>query len=52
MLFEGCFDNNVEEQMVSRISGDGGHRLWLQGSLNLLTTRQRANYDVRILYIF
>ena len=23
MVFEGCFENNAEEQMVSRISGDG-----------------------------
>ena len=23
MVFEGCFENNVEEQMVSCISGDG-----------------------------
>ena len=29
MVFEGCFENNAGEQMVSRISGDGGHRLWL-----------------------
>ena len=35
MLFEGCFENNAEEQMVSRIYGDGGHRCWLQGPLNL-----------------
>ena len=27
MVFEGCFKSNVEEQMVSRISSDGGHRL-------------------------
>ena len=37
MVFEGCFENNVEEQMVSRISGNGGHRLWLQGPSNFLT---------------
>ena len=37
MIFEGCFENNAEEQMVSRISDDGGHRLWLQGPFNLLT---------------
>ena len=37
MVFEGCFENNAEEQMVSRISGDRGHRLWLQGPFNLLT---------------
>ena len=29
LVFEGCFENNTKEQMVSRISGDGGHRLWL-----------------------
>ena len=37
MIFEGCFENNAEEQMVSRISDDEGHRLWLQGPFNLLT---------------
>ena len=31
MVFEGCFENNVEDQMVSRISGDKGYYLWLQG---------------------
>ena len=49
MIFEGCFENNVEEQMVSRISGNGGHRLWLQGPFNLLTGERRANYDAAIL---
>ena len=49
MIFEGCFENNAEEQMVSRIFGDGGHRLWLQGSFNLLTRERRANYVVAIL---
>ena len=43
MIFEGCFENNAGEQMVSRISGDGGHRLWHQGPLNLLTKERRAN---------
>ena len=37
MVFEGCFENNAEEQMMSRISGDGDHRFWLQGPFNLLT---------------
>ena len=36
-VFEGCFENNAREQMVSCISGDGGHRFWLQGPFNLLT---------------
>ena len=42
MVFEGCFENNVGEQMVSHISGDGGHRVWLQGPFNLLTREQRV----------
>ena len=49
MVFEGCFENNAEEQMVSRISGDGSHCLWLQGPFNLLTRKRRANYVVVIL---
>ena len=49
MVFEGCFENNAEEQMVSCISGDGGHRLWLQGPFNLLTRERRANYVAAIL---
>ena len=48
MVFERCFENNAEEQMVSRIFGDGGHRLWLQGPFNLLTREQRANYVAEI----
>ena len=49
MVFEGCFENNTEEQMVSRISGDEGHCLWLQGPFNLLTKEQRTNYVAAIL---
>ena len=49
IIFEGCFENNAEEQMVSRISGDGGHRLWLQEPFNLLTRERRANYVAAIL---
>ena len=49
MVFEGCFENNAEEQRVSHISDDGGHRLWLQGPFNLLTRERRANYVVAIL---
>ena len=37
MVFEGCFENNVEEQMVSYFFGDRGHRLWFQRPFNLLT---------------
>ena len=49
MVFEGCFENNTKEQMVSHISGDGDHRLWFQGLLNLLTREQKANYITVIL---
>ena len=49
MVFERCFQNNAGEQMLSRISGDGGHRLWLQGPFNLLTREQRTNYVAAIL---
>ena len=48
MVFEGCFENNAEEQMASCISGDGGYHLWLQGPLNLLTREQRADYVAAI----
>ena len=48
MVFKGCFENNAEDQMVSHISGDGGHRFWLQGPFNLLTREQRANYITAI----
>ena len=49
MVFKGCFENNVEEQMMSHISGDGDHRFWLQEPFNLLTKEQRANYIAAIL---
>ena len=48
MVFEGCFENNTGEQMVSHISGDGGYRLRLQGAFNLLTRERRANYIAAI----
>ena len=49
MVFEGCFENNAREQMVSCISGDEGYHLWLQGRFNFLTKEQRANYVATIL---
>ena len=35
--------------MVSRISGDENHRLWLQGPFNLLIGKRKANYGAAIL---
>jgi hypothetical protein len=49
MIFEGCFENNNEEQMVTRFSSEIGHRFWLQGPLNVLTRERRANYIATIL---
>ena len=49
MVFEGCFENNAKEQMVSHISGDGDHRLWLQRLFNFLTRERKTNYVVAIL---
>ena len=52
MVFEGCFENNIGEQIVSHISDDESHRLWLQGPFNLLTEEQRTNYVAAILLRF
>ena len=49
MVFEGCFENKAEEKMVSCISDNGGHRLWLQKPFNLLTRERKANYVAVIL---
>ena len=52
MVFERCLENNIEEQMISSIYDDGGHRFWLQRPLNLLTKEQRVNYITAILEYF
>ena len=49
MVFEGYFENNAKQQMVSRISGDRNHHLWLQGPFNLLTRERRTNYVAAVL---
>jgi hypothetical protein len=38
MVFEGCFQNTNEDQMMIRMSNEVGYRLWLQGLLNHLGT--------------
>ena len=48
MVFERCYENNAEEQMMNCISGDGDHCFWLQGPFNLLTRERRANYVTTI----
>ncbi|KAG0579497.1 hypothetical protein KC19_4G103300 [Ceratodon purpureus] len=49
MVFEGCFENNNEGQMVSRISSEVGHCFWLQGQLNLLTRERRASFIAAVI---
>ena len=49
MLFEGCFVNSNESQMVSRISSEVGHRLWLQGPLNHLHSDRKAEFTAEVL---
>ena len=44
VVFEECFQNTNEDQMMSRLSNDVGHRLWLQGLLNHLGGERRASY--------
>jgi hypothetical protein len=44
VVFEGCFENTNASHMVTRLSDDIGHRLWLQGPLNHLGGERRANY--------
>ena len=48
MVFGRFFERNAKEQMVSRIFGDGDHRLWPQRPFNLLTRKRRANYVAAI----
>jgi hypothetical protein len=50
VVFEGCFQNTNEGQMVSCLSDELGHHLWLQGPLNHLGGERRANYIAEVLY--
>ena len=49
MIFERNFENNNEIQMVTRLSDDIGHCLYLQGPLNHLGSEQRASYIASVL---
>jgi hypothetical protein len=50
IVFEGCFQNTNEGHMVSRLSNEIGHRLWLQGPLNHLDGKRQATYIVTVLH--
>ena len=49
VVFEGCFQNTNEGQMVSCLSNDISHYLWLQGLLNHLGGKRWASYIVATL---
>ena len=49
MVFEGCFENTDEGQMVSRFSNEMGHRLWLRGPLTYISGERRASYISAVL---
>jgi hypothetical protein len=49
VIFEGCFENTNEGQMVSRFSNENGHRLWLQGPLNHLSRERRTSFIAAVL---
>ena len=49
VVFEGSFENINEVQMVTRLSKDIGHRIYLQGRLNHLGSEWRANYIASML---
>ena len=44
VVFEGFFENTNTGYMVTRLSDDIGHRLWLQGLLNYLGSEWGTNY--------
>jgi hypothetical protein len=49
VVFEGCFQIINKCQMVSRLSDEVGHRLWLQGPLKHLGGEPRVSYIAVIL---
>jgi hypothetical protein len=49
VVFEGCFENTNVGHMVTRLSYDIDHCLWLQGPLNHLSGERRVNYIVDVL---
>jgi hypothetical protein len=50
VVFQGCFENTNEGQIISRFSNELGHRLWLQGPFNHLSGQQRPKYITIILH--
>jgi hypothetical protein len=49
VVFERCFQNTNEGQMVSRLFNEVDHHLWLQGPFIHLSSERRTNYIIAIL---
>jgi hypothetical protein len=49
VVFEGCFKNTNACHLVTRLSNEISHHLWLQGPLNHLGFEHRANYIAKVL---
>ena len=49
MIFEKCFENINEVQMVVQFSNDIGHWLYLQDPLNHVGGKQKASYIASML---
>jgi hypothetical protein len=48
VVFERCFENTNEGQIVNRFSNEVGHHIWLQGPFNHLSREWKANYIVAV----
>jgi hypothetical protein len=49
VVFEGCFENTNVGYMMTRLSDDIGHHLWLQDPLNHLGGEWKINYIAEVL---
>ena len=49
LVFEGCFQNTNEGQMVNYLFDEVSYRFWLQGPVNYLSGERQANYITTIL---
>ena len=50
VVFEECFQNTNEGQMVSCLSNEVNHHLWLKGLLNHLGGKWQASYIIAIFH--
>jgi hypothetical protein len=48
VVFEGCFENTNTDHMVTCLSDNIGHRLWLQSPFNHLGGERKVNYFAEV----